>query len=283
MPIVLNEGIPRRMRPRGLLLPAINTFDGAREGNANGWLDGVAFLPRLCSPTNIVALDPCANNFIELPAVSNCQPWVTQYPFNMVDTLSGKATSFTGSDLGQLLEQREEEMRSWAFAKALIGPIITANTHTLSTDAHNPSTPFGAAISLTRAIAVLERDLANSLHGAQGYIHVPPSILHQIHAAGWLDLDGDVWRLPSGTIVVSDAGYEGAPPPTGGGATATQFEAWLYASGPIEYQYFSWGLVGDNPNQYTNIRTNALERFMQSMGILIFDPCPVTAVLATYL
>lgn len=285
MAIVLESGVTRRMRPRGLLLQAISTFDATQLGDSNPyrWLSGVSFLPRLCSGLNIVSLDPCAGGWGEITPPSNCQPWVTQMPFQMVDALQGKALSFTIADLDQLLQERETELRSYAFAKALVGPVITSGTHTLSESAHNPSTLFGAAaVSVTQAIAVLEMDLADTLHGVQGIIHVPPSMLHQIAMKAMAIRNGDHWETPAGNMLVADAGFEHAPAPTGGGSTAAAGEAWLYASGNVEYQVQSNGLIGDNANQYTDIHTNTLERFLQSMGILIFDPCPVTAVLAKY-
>lgn len=303
MAILLNQGVTRKLRSRGLLLEAISQFDttvdirGSEQANQYRWLDGVSWLPRLCTGPNVLNLDPCAGGFGEVVIPSNCQPWVTQRPFQIIDALKGSTLSFSIEDLDELLEEREEETLSWAFAKALLGPVLTSGQHTLSESAHNPlQVPFGtAAVSLTKAIETLERDLASTLFGVQGIIHMSPAIIHQaVYKAGLLNVDGH-WETPNGHLVVTDAGYINSPPPTGE-SPAPIDTTWIYASGNVEYQYAepqmtrdgagvseaADGVIGDSWMQHTDIAHNRIERITQSTGILIFDPCPVTAVLTAF-
>lgn len=291
MAIRLSQGVTRKLRPRGLLLEALNMFDataptqGAEQANPLRWLDGVSFPTRPCTGPNggIIALDPCAGGFGTVNPIG-CTAWVTQEPFQIVDAVSDSelgtlANTYT---LAELLIEREAELRSWAFAKALIGPVVTTGTHTLSESAHAPAShAFGAAVSLTSAIRYLEAELALMLRGVQGIIYMPPSILHQATYKAGLVPVGAHWETPAGTTVVSDAGFEGAPQPTGQSAAGAG-ETWLYASGPVEYQYHNPGPTGDEPREYTDIHHNVVERYLQTMGILIFDLCPITAVLTTY-
>lgn len=301
MPIVIEGGVRRRMREDGLLLNAIEKFDasvatqGSELANAQRWLDGVRFQPRPCRGIQILQLLPCIGETFDSTG-TDCQPYVLQEPFELIDTLNGSPLQLTMSDLDMLLNERAEQMLSWAFAKALVGPVVTSGTFTLASTAHAPvGTPFtSGALPINRAIAVLENELGRTLFGAEGMIHMSPGMAHLANAGGGLDevenddgSEAGYWETPNGTRVVSDAGYVDAQKPQSVASSdqTVGTDEWIYASGPVVYQHYDPGFIGnDTLAESTDFRLLAtkLRRWRQQMGILLFDPCPVTAVLASY-
>lgn len=305
MPIVIEGGVRRTLRGTGLLLNNISKFDatvatqGSEQANAQRWLGGVQFQPRPCRGLQILYMLPCDTG-VQLfdPSGTDCQAYVTQMPFQIVDTLIGSPLQLTETDLDNLLTERADQMLSWAFAKALIGPIVTPNTITLASVAHAPvGTPFtSGALPINRAIAVLENELGRSLFGAQGIIHMSPGMLHLAQSGGGLDecdpsemadsmMEGPCWITANGTVVISDAGYVDALKPQASAASDQTLgtDEWIYASGPVVYQHHDAGFIGGEiDSQSMDIRLNKIRRWRDQMGILLFDPCPVTAVLASY-
>jgi hypothetical protein len=89
-----------------------------------------------------------------------------------------------------------------------------------------------------------------------------------------------VLETPNGHIVVSDAGYYQPAPPSGQ-AAATAGTDWVYASGPVWWQASDMMGLGAGSETYKFSR-NEIHRWISGYGILVFDPCPVTAALATY-
>ena len=88
--------------------------------------------------------------------------------------------------------------------------------------------------SLAGAFAAIERGLATLLHGAVGFVHVPPEVLSL--AGGDLiemDVATNCWRTYTGHVIIADAGYTGAAPDAGAETTGTR---WIYGSGPVGYQ-----------------------------------------------
>lgn len=282
MPIVLESAVPHRKRSRGLLLEAISTFDvpsDVTQGNSLRWLEGVRFQPHPCTGPNLLSLAPCdtAQTF---GSGTGCEPYVLQYPFQIEDALNGSPLQLDDDDLDELLDERAEITLSYAFGRALLGPLQTTSQLTLSTSAHAPDgLAFGAASTpLTNAIAALESELADNLFGGVGMIHVPPAMMHQLMYRGALIPTDAHWETPNGHIVVSDAGYHAPPAPTGGGASALG-EDWIYSSGLVVYQHTDRGI---NTDGTVDIVHSRIERIRNQMGILLFDPCPVSAVLTKY-
>jgi hypothetical protein len=150
----------------------------------------------------------------------------------------------------------------------------------LSSEATSPAdVPFGwPALSPGDALTVLEEELATRLNGLQGMIHVSPGLLAQLTVMGGTTREGDMWLTQTGHVVVADAGYAGAPAPSGE-ATAAVGECWAYASGPVFYASDDPRLLGADNQEIVNMSRNIRRRFGMAHGLLVFEPCPVTAVL----
>lgn len=301
LPKVPIKAPARKPMPRGRLLDIISRFelDPVNNGDqtvAARWINGVTWQPEPCRGLFTADVDACAEiDFIQIAPI--CEAAITQTPFAVYDALKGSALEYTADDLLAIIEGRVTLKTSAAFASELLSGAASGD-RALRKSAHAPSIAFGAAATpIYNAIAVLEADLASTMRGARGMIHMPPGMLQEAVRISELELNADgQYETPLGNLVVADAGYLNAPQPTGGGGASTAGNDWIYASGPVEYQWSSpiaidAGNIGSTITSFTSRETAALSvftsrdditRFVEAVGILIFDPCPVTAVLTSY-
>jgi hypothetical protein len=275
----------RSVRTRGLLLYAMRQA-GLIESPAR-WLAGVKYHPRDCRGLGIgTSVWYCDDpNDDDLDAGAECVAWVEQFAFDIQDALTDSTLARNEDEMRMLLESRYTEMISWAFAATLVGlnsQFNAASGLTLPTQAHAPDGGFPAATPIAKAMAILENDLAKTLHGAEGMIHLSPGLLYQAANGGGLILDDGTYRTPSGHTVVGDAGYYRAAAPTGQATSTANTSDWAYASGPIEYQATPFNIKGEMPEAFVTISDNRVNLYSQEHGIFLFDPCAVTAVLVSY-
>lgn len=278
-----NGTIARTVRTRATLLSAMSDAGLENEPGIR-WLAGVKFEPRDCSGLTIGESVWYCTGTDDTPPTNQCVPWLEQQAFNIFDGLRDSTLGRTVDDIEELLRLRHEEMLSYAFGYALTGQ-ATFGGLTFPTQAHGPDgVGFAAAAPIGQVVAQLENDLAKTMHGAEGIIHMAPGMLIKAATGGTgivEDSDG-MYRTPLGTKVVADAGYYRAAAPTGQSASTANTTEWVYASGPIAYMATPQSFIGDAPNAFTNISKNALHRHTESWGLFLFDPCAVAAQLASY-
>lgn len=286
--------------PRGQLLDIIETFQLEGEpANQNRWLMGVTWQPEPCRGLTTGDVEICsALDFPNNPnTFPDCETAITQTPFSVFDALKGSLPDTFPEDLERILRSRFLIKRSGAFGKELLSGAGSGDM-ALSKSAHAPTLrAFGTAVPIWLALAVIEDELARTLYG-KGYIHISPGLLGQARATYGLMLNSQgVWETPLGNCIIADIGYVDAKEPVGQAASGTNSD-WIYGSGPIRYRLTEPRMVdGDNiGSTITNFTgvvgsgqqppafgtRNVSKRFINSQGILIFDPCPVTAVLASY-
>lgn len=278
MATVKTTTIFRDVRTRAMLLFSMR----AADLDGDRWLAGAKFQPRDCRPLAIGKSVWFCDGDDTMADGADCGEFIEQYPFNIEDALRDTTLGLSGEELLDLLRRRHDEMISWAFGSTLVGKNAEFDGLTLPSTAHAPDSGYGAGTAAVKALAILENELADTLHSAQGLIHVSPGMLLTLNAGGALEIEAAEVRTPSGHIVVADPGYYRAAQPTGESASTANTSEWIYASGPIEYKMTPFNPIGDRPNDYTDPFNNAVERMTQSHGIFLFDPCAVTAVLATY-
>ena len=178
-----------------------------------------------------------------------------------------------------LLADRFAEMTSWIFADVLTS--IVAGVNTLPSAASAPAgIAFGsAATPLYSTLGVIEAEFGERMYGRSGFIHLTPGLLaNAIENYGVEWRDGR-YRTPVGNVVVVDPGFYNADAPTGQAAAAAT-EEWVYATGQIAYQTSDLDL--QEARQRPGADHNTITAFAQAHGILVFDSCPVTAVLTSY-
>ncbi len=260
--------------PRGRLLDLIPTISGDVR-----WMDGVSWAPwpsRNVLASSVDTCNPAPSTDIDR---YGCTPYVDQQSFRLYDALTGGAIEFTPGELKGLLSDRFALITSYAFAKELLSGAASGG-NSLSQAAHAPTgLAFGSgAVPVVDALAFLEAELARTLFGGQGIIHVSPAVM--FHAREHLERDGDRWTTPSGHLVVFDGGYVDAVEPTGQAASSAT-EEWIYASGPVAYEATNPRFVGGDDDAF-ELERNLYEVYMDSYGLLQFDADPVTAALVTF-
>lgn len=277
------------VQPRRLL----DSISRIPTSGSERWLDGVTWEPTKCRALTVDNEDACATGDIVLTPVT-CDAWETQLPFRLTDAMSATTLDLTPDEVGSRLSAFYNRAVSAAFAKELISGAASGGM-SLSSEATAPNgAAFGdAATPIWNALTILEEEIAERLQGGAGFIFLTPGLLAQARLSygltlvdsRWKDSYGRAlvegrWETPSGNIVISDAGFLNPPPPTGQTASGAG-EDWMYASGPVFFESTAPSSVG-NPTESLNFTRNTFTRYVQGYGILVFDPCPVTAVLASY-
>ena len=289
MPTTMEVGVrlpygplqPRRLLDQIQRLPAVEGDYPLR------WLEGVTWEPTACvvpllvdDETDCVPVDLSDNL-----TPRDCETWLTQNPFRLRDAFVRSVMTYPS--INEDLVTMYLRQLSAAFAHELLDGV--GGTHSLQSSATAPNNvAFGAAASTpAQGLRTLEEELATRMQGAVGYIHVPPGMLGRLVMEAGLFLVGDHWETPSGNVVISDAGYVNPPAP-GGGTASTAANDWVYASGPVFFEAtaptdFS-AFVGKTGGAHdaTPWNRNVVTSYLSGYGILVFDPCPVTAVLIAY-
>jgi len=267
---------------RGLLLDQIPQFEMGGE-IAERWLnEGVTWQPRICSrdmESVRVLATACEDDFFEDDPIRECNAFETQAAFTIKDRLKGSNLDLTESELLDLLRGRFAEMTSWVFADVLTS--IVAGVNTLPSEASAPAgIAFGsAATPLYNALSNIEAEFAERMYGRGGLIFLTPGLIANAidhYAVEWRD---GAYRTPAGNRIIVDPGFYNAAAPTGESASSAA-EEWVYASGAVAYQ--TSGLDLEQARQRPGVDHNTITAFAQAHGILVFDSCPVTAVLTSY-
>lgn len=262
-------------------IPGTDTPEGQAAGNNMRWLNGVKFEPWPCRKLQAIASADCSEETLAaITAV--CEPAITQKTFQIIDALKASTLEWTVEMLDAYLGLRAQTMMSSVFASELISG--TASTgYSLSGSAHAPDDiAFGAAAKpVWEVLAALESELADSIPNQQGLIHMPPGLMSTAVTSYGLSPNANgVFETVNGNLVVSDSGYYQPKQPTGQPAPSAGTD-WIYASGPVFYQATDFMGLGIGSETY-NFSRNTINRWISGYGILVFDPCPVTAALATY-
>jgi len=244
------------------------------------WLNGVTWEPWACRGLSAVEAVDCDTETLDA-ITTVCEAAVVQPPFQIIDAIKASTLEWTLDEVDALLGERFGLFRSAIFASELVTAAASGGSG-LAGEAHAPTgAAFGsAATPIWNALAILEAELAEEIPGQRGIIHLPPGLLGQAVSNYGLRWDQDRWVTPLGHVVLADSGYVNMTEPTGQAASADG-EDWVYASGPvawIESEPVGLG-VGIESIQVTR---NTIHRWMSGYGLIVFDPCAVTAVLASY-
>jgi hypothetical protein len=244
-----------RARPWGLLI------DSAAKLNSDRWLGGIGFNSTCADPAERFPIEFCDYGETHFPDT----PVGDLVDFTAFAVFFDQTCSALGVEYGWLADQTMNRAAVEASAQfaAELANSVTDN---------NPSFVDAAVINIPSpdpivAFAALEGWLARRLQGAQGMIHVPPSVFFTL--AGQMNLNGSTWLSPSGHIVVADAGYETGDPTFNAGM--------MYGSGMVAIGYDSPRPLGGE-GESVDIRRNQVTARAVMEGIVAFDPCTVATV-----
>ena len=136
----------------------------------------------------------------------------------------------------------------------------------------------GGPFTPSEAIAILEQEAANVLHGAEATFHLTPRGFGSLTAFDLADgIDAPGYRTAQGHKVIADAGYTGAAPTTG---SITADEYW-YMSGPVFWAMTQAAPLG-LPTERLDISINYQTEIFEAFAVVLFDPCAVRAVPVSY-
>lgn len=254
------------------------------QGNPLRWLEGVTWLPRDCTVLTADTSEPCDvdQSFGEVETLE-CETWASSDPFRITQKFSETILNFPDPEMvAARLQDNYERMISAIFATHLVTDLADQATAPTNGQAF-----ADAAVPVWQAMAILEATLASRLHGGLGYIHIPPLLLARACYFDTIYLGDDgVYRTPAGNVVISDAGYDNAPFPTGG--SSAEMTDWIFCSGEIFYATTTPTLL--EPTLYDDraaaITTagplrNRYEQYITGYGLTVFDECAVSGVNAT--
>lgn len=266
------------VQPRRLIDIAARLSHGDRDPQR--WIDGVTWEARQCR--TLVADNETSCDPEEMPAgltPGECETWETQTAFRLSDawTVSTLDVAEANSDL----EAFYDIVVGAAFASELLSGAASGGMSLSNT----ATAPTGQAFTdpaekIETGLMILEAEIAERLQGAVGWIHASQAVHNRLVAKAAVRLENGQWRTPAGNIVITDAGYLNPPKPTAGGPGSGAATDWMYASGPVLFE-------STQPTTYqalagTAVTTpwnrNKVTTYLTGYGILVFDPCPVTAV-----
>jgi hypothetical protein len=118
----------------------------------------------------------------------------------------------------------------------------------------------GTALSPRRALALLEAQIGGVSHGGeQGIIHITRDVATLMSSNGQMFFheDGrDHLQTLTGTPVVIGSGYSGNGPVGATGATASDTNKWIYATGTVKVYLGDIDVVNDNLGQAYDVSGN---------------------------
>jgi hypothetical protein len=119
----------------------------------------------------------------------------------------------------------------------------------------------GTALSPRRALALLEHSIGTASHfGEQGVIHMTRDVASLIASNSNMllhDEGKDHLQTFGGTPVIVGSGYSGNGPDGVTGATATDTNKWIYATGTVRTYVGDIDVVNDNLSQAYDVSGNA--------------------------
>lgn len=137
----------------------------------------------------------------------------------------------------------------------------------------------GAAKAATLALATLERELLDCLHGQRAIIHATPDLVTMWQSGGALHIEGTTIMTVTDTIIVPGAGYSGAGPD---GTPAAAGTSWAYGTGLV---YLRQANIFDpdieTPYARVDRARNVTTWRVERANAIYFAPCCVKAVHAS--
>lgn len=250
--------LPLRKRTRGLLIEAAD-----RIPNSVRWLAGVTLRPWGCSGFVPSDADYCDFESDELDDFFDVG---TNPVFDAFDIYNTESCSTLDSDISVLnarVETRWGVMVSEQVAARL-------NVELAARAAVATTGPINTSILIAKA----EEQLALTLHGGLGMVHMSPAALSMVVAEGSVDLRDSQWRTPGGHLVVADAGHTGVQPT---GETLLDGTEWVYTTGAV---LFGLGepRVPTKATEYLDRDDNTNTARIIGTSVVAFDPCSASAI-----
>jgi hypothetical protein len=270
---------PRPVAGRRGLLAAAST----PAASPARWENGVAFQAAACDaleplPWVLCRTEPAELATIERGAASGWTP-IALLGFDRCSALDGD-----GPERRQRAEDNLNATASWQAEREFFDGVAT--TGLSDPPGPNPYLTDGSATEVTGgphthavALARLEQELAECLHGQRGMIHATPEVVTLWAAEGLVRTEGGLLVTAVDSIVVAGSGYSGNDPD---GAAPAAGSSWAYGTSLV---YALRGPVIDlTPDLVARIDTGddtLTYRLMQASLVYRSTCCTVAVQVAT--
>lgn len=259
---------PQVRAPLYSLLVAVETLGAGRSEDdfANGWL----YRPEACGGSDLAWVDCGVWEGVDFTdgrgAMVEGEPWRVR-AWDRCSALGWLDDG--GAQYRDRATRILRARRSFEIARELwdgaTGTAETLPNRSLSDAGADEVTT--TAVSPTEALAAIE----GAMGPTRGMVHMTPTILTHLVAAGVLRWDGGLWLTPMGHVVVSDAGYSGNGPDTDASST-TQ---WIIGTGWVSVFL---GAVEVNPPgtsvaEAMNVGNNTIEYVVSQLAAVLWDSC----------
>jgi hypothetical protein len=237
----------------------------------NHWGLGMEFRSLLCTgdPT---AYDICA----PAPMPEGTRSVLTDVdPFGVVVTDTCSTFGYKYNDYVGRVLRKHKAQESFVIATQFWGGGISPASFHLANGVNVTDVNPGSIMIPSEALALLEAELNECLHGARGMIYCSPRVFLNL----WLL--GGLYRPPGSrqifshmdTVIVADAGFPGTDP--NGGIESPTVE-WMYGTAPAKV-YRSIPMVfpndGDPTWQAVARDRNDVTFRAESLAAVVVDPC----------
>jgi hypothetical protein len=241
----------------------------ARIGNR--WGLGMEFRSILCTgdPT---AYDICA----PAPMPEGTRSVLEEVdPFGVVVTDTCSTFGYTYNDYVGRVERKHKAQESFVIANQFWTGALSPSTFHLAAGASVTDVNPGAAVIAAEAVALLDQELGECLHGARGVIWCTARcFINMFLSAGLYRPQGSPRTFTHmDNLVVPDAGFPGTDP--NGGVESSTVE-WMYATAPAKV-YRSRPIIYPNEGnpawQSVARDRNDVTFRAESLAAVVVDPC----------
>lgn len=238
------------------------------------WRRGVDYVPEGCTaPDAFPICDPDAPDK-PVPVV---QEAVRFEPFGIVASDGCNDPWASNEEFSERAGRVLDMGQSAILARELLQSTVSSNPD-LATNAVD-ITPGSGAVGWMEAATALLYNMMNAGYVGDVVIHAPTWLQPSFNASDVGDVDPATRRAYIGAHeVVFEAGYNGLIGPGGlAGDAAPNVAGWVYATGPIEYEFGD--RVDDDLSISSNNRQNDRLVLAERPGIVRFDTCQLFAIL----
>jgi hypothetical protein len=257
---------------RGLLAVATTPGDVPAD-----WLHGVAFTPEPCAAPEPLPWVVCDTD-VDLPTDPETRPAASLWqPIwlrgeDVCSTLDGfrfdERERRARANLTATASWQAESEFSDAVASSQAGdenPHLTDPTGWVTVASATAGTPEPAAF----ALALLEQDLAECLHGQRGMLHAPPAVVALWDAAGQLHMEGQVLVTANDNVVVAGSGYSGNEPD---GSAPDAGSLWAYGTALV-YQVRGEATTEGEASERVDRAQNTVVTWVTQPLLVFTSPC----------
>lgn len=265
------DAVPAQPPRYGLLVAASVIADETR------WeIGGVAWSPEGCNGGGVMTVDCGSTEQLVIdnnPANAEADPFGV-WAGDKCSTFGFKARDYEGR-ARRLLAATE----SFHIAHELwTGDLSVAeglDNEPLASAGADTVTAAASAVDVVTAFGLLDGALAACGAGRRGMLHVTPQVLLHARSQYLVELSGQQWITPLGTIVVADAGYDGSGP-NGENPGTTQ---WAYATSMVQVRLSPIDVVPGSfadavaRAQAVDRSVNTVELRAERLALVQWDAC----------